>query len=416
MTAASISSRRLAIDGGAPVRDSAARPWPVWPIWDESEERAIIDVLRSGQWWSVGGNRVPQFEEAFARFHEARHAVAVTNGTAALEVVLRALGIGCGDEVIVPPYTFIATASSVLAVGATPVFVDIEAHSLNIDPTKIEAAITPRTKAIIPVHIAGCPADMDGVMDVARKHGLRVIEDAAQAHAAEWKGRKIGAIGDAGTFSFQASKNLNSGEGGVITTNYDEVGDRVWSVHNVGRTKGGRWYEHPVLGGNFRMTEWQAAILLAQMERLPGQASKRTENAEHLNAGLGTITGITTLPPDPRVTRHAYHLYVFRYDSAGFGGRSGEEFLRALNAEGVPSSSGYVPLYKEAVFKSAAAGPGVRDPAGRLIDFAAYESRCPVCEQVCRDTVWIMQHNLLGTKQDMDDIASAITKIQTAWN
>src|SRR5205085_502227 len=161
-------------------------------------------------------------------------------------------------------------ASSVLSVSATPVFVDVEPHSLNLDPTKIEAAITPRTKAIIPVHIAGCPADIDGVLEVARRHNLRVIEDAAQAHAAEWNGRKVGAQGDAGTFSFQASKNLNAGEGGIIVTNDEEVADRVWSVHNVGRTRTGRWYEHPILGGNFRMTEWQAAILLAQMARLPG--------------------------------------------------------------------------------------------------------------------------------------------------
>ncbi len=406
----------LAIEGGSPVRDASARPWPRWPIWDETEERAILDVLRSGQWWSVGGQRVPEFEEAFARFHDAKHAVAVTNGTAALEVVLRAMDIGCGDEVIVPPYTFIATASSVLSVSAAPVFVDIEPHSLNIDPAKIEAAITPRTKAIIPVHIAGRPADMDGVMEIARRHNLRVIEDAAQAHAAEWNGRKVGAIGDAGTFSFQASKNLNAGEGGIIITNNEEVGDKVWSVHNVGRARGGRWYEHPVLGGNFRMTEWQAAILLTQLRRLPVQAARRTENAEYLDSQLTSVPGISLLARDPRVTQHAYHLYVFRYDPDGFGGRSQEEFLRALNAEGVPASSGYVPLYKEAVFQSRLAGQPAWCQTGRRIDYAAYAEQCPVCEQVCRDVVWIMQHILLGTRADMNDIASAIQKIQLAWS
>jgi len=409
------TASRLAVDGGSSVRDVQTRPWPQWPVWDETEERALLDVLHSGQWWAVGGDRVPEFEEKFARFHDAKHAVAVTNGTAALEVVLRALGIGCGDEVIVPPYTFIATASSVLSASATPVFVDIEPDTLNIDPTKIEAAITPRTKAIIPVHIAGRPADMDGVIEVARKHGLRVIEDAAQAHAAEWKGRKVGAIGDVGTFSFQASKNLNAGEGGVIITNDDEVGDRVWSVHNVGRAKGGRWYEHPILGGNFRMTEWQAAILLAQMTRLPEQAVKRSESADYLNARLAHIPGITTLPCDPRVTRHAYHLFVFRYDPAKFGGRSREQFLEALNAEGVEASSGYVPLYKEIVFRNKTAGTGAWCQAGRRIDYAAYADQCPVCEQVSEDAVWIMQHILLGTQRDMDDIADAVEKIQAAW-
>src|SRR5687767_12869889 len=243
------STAPLAIDGGPKTREKA---WPKWPVWGDSEERAVLDVLRSGQWWSVGGRKVPEFEQAFARFHDAKHAIAVTNGTAAIEVCLRALGIGCRHEVIVPPYTFIATASSVLAVSATPVFVDIEPRTLNIDPALIESAITSRTKAIIAVHIAGCPADMDGVLEVARKHDLAVIEDACQAHAAEWKGRKVGALGHYGTFSFQASKNLNAGEGGLILTDDERLAESAWSVHNVGRTRGGAWYEHPVLGGNFR--------------------------------------------------------------------------------------------------------------------------------------------------------------------
>src|ERR1051325_528579 len=181
----------------------------------------IMEVLHSGKWWSVEGEHGEAFEREFAASQEARFSVNCTNGTAALEIALRGIGVGCGDEVIVPPYTFIATASAVLSVSATPVFVDIEPHSLNMDPKAIEAAITPRTKAIIAVHIAGCPADMDGVLEVARKHNLYVIEDAAQAHAAEWKGRKVGAIGDLGTFSHQASKNLNGGEGGCIVTNDD---------------------------------------------------------------------------------------------------------------------------------------------------------------------------------------------------
>ena len=171
----------LAIDGGSPVRTEA---WPAWPVWDSNEERALLEVLHSGQWWSHGGNKVPEFEAAFATFQGAKHGICVTNGTAALEVALRALGIGCGDEVIVPPYTFIATASSVLACSATPVFVDIEPDSLNLDAPLIEAAITSRTKAIIPVHIAGGPADLDGILEVAGRYGIPVIEDAAEAVAA----------------------------------------------------------------------------------------------------------------------------------------------------------------------------------------------------------------------------------------
>jgi dTDP-4-amino-4,6-dideoxygalactose transaminase len=405
-----MTDSRLAMDGGPKTRE---KPWHDWPVFDEREEKALLEVLHSGQWWSVGGKKVPEFEEAFARFHDARFGICVTNGTAALEVALRALGIGCGDEVIVPPYTFIATASSVLAVAATPVFVDIEPHSLNIDPKAIEAAITPRTKAIIPVHIAGCPADMDGVREAARKHNLLVIEDAAQAHAAAWKGQRVGAIGDVGTFSFQASKNLNAGEGGILITNDETIADKVWSVHNVGRTRSGKWYEHHILGSNFRMTEWQGAILLAQLSRLEEQTATRTANARYLTDQLSQIPGIITLQTDSRVTTHAYHLYAFRYDPAGFGGKTREEFLRALNAEGIPSSAGYVPLYKEVVFQRKSSGQGAWCRAGRPIDYAAVN--CPVCEQVCEDAVWLFQSLLLGTREDMEDIVTAICRIQKAW-
>jgi dTDP-4-amino-4,6-dideoxygalactose transaminase len=405
-----IKADTLAIDGGTPVR---SRPWPRWPIFDETEEQAILEVVRSGKWWSVEGTKVREFEEAFARFQDAQFAVCVTNGTAALEVALRAAHIGCGDEVIVPPYTFIATATAVLSVGATPVFVDVEEESLNIDPTKIEEAITPRTRAIIPVHIAGCPADMDGVLEVARKHNLLVIEDAAQAHAAEWKGTKVGAIGDMGCFSFQASKNLNAGEGGAVLTNNPHWADQVWSVHNVGRVRGGRWYEHHVLGSNFRMTEFQAAILLAQLKRLPEQTERRTQNAHRLTEMLSQIPGIRPPRPDPRVTRHAYHLYIFRYDKNHFGGRPREDFLKALNAEGIPCSAGYVPLYKERVFLNR---PISKDlcQLSTLKDYSKVQ--CPVCERACyEEAVWLYQNMLLGDERDIEDIATAVAKVQRAF-
>jgi dTDP-4-amino-4,6-dideoxygalactose transaminase len=403
-----LQSSTLALEGGAKVRE---KPWPQWPERDEREEQAVLDVIRSGAWW--GGSQVPRFEKEFAALHDAAYAVCVTNGTAALEVCLRALGIGCGDEIIVPPYTFIATASSVLSVSATPVFVDIDPHTLNIDPNLIEAAITPRTRAIIPVHIAGCPANLDGVLELARKYDLFVIEDAAQAHLAAWKGRRVGAIGNLGTFSFQASKNLNAGEGGIILSNDEELADKVWSVANVGRVRSGKWYEHHVLGSNFRMTEFQAALLLAQMSRLEEQTQRRSANAATLTELLTNIPGITLLCTDPRVSTHAYHIYIFRYNPAGFGNRPVSEFIRALNAEGVPSSLGYVPLYKERVFQDKTAGQGAWCRAGRLINYADVD--CPVCEQVCQDAVWLYQTMLLGNRADMEDIAEAIRKIQAAW-
>lgn len=408
-----IQTETLAVDGGTPVRDMKQKPWPHWPVIDETEERALLEVLHSGAWWYVGGANGVAFEQEFAAFQDAKFGVACTNGTVALEIALRALGVGCGDEVIVPPYTFVATASSVLSVSATPVFVDIDGDTLNLDPNLIEAAITPRTKAVIAVHIAGRPADMDSVLAVARKHNLFVIEDAAQAHAAAWRGTKVGALGDLGTFSFQASKNLNSGEGGILLSNNEEYADAAWSVMNVGRTRSGRWYEHCVLGSNFRITEFQTALLRAQMKRLPEQTARRNENAEYLRSLLANIPGIRLPIADPRITTHAYHIFTFRYDPAEFGGKSLTDFTRALSAEGAPSSAGYVPLYKEALFARHATRQGSWCQMGRRIDYPNLS--LPVCEQVCKDSVWMGQTMLLGTQADMDDIAAAIRKIQRAW-
>jgi dTDP-4-amino-4,6-dideoxygalactose transaminase len=404
---------QLAIEGGAPVRDTHQSPWPVWPIYDETEEKALLEVLHSGKWWYVEGTEGTTIEKEFAAFHDAEYGVACTNGSAALEIALRALGIGCGDEVIVPPYTFIATASAVLSVSATPVFVDVEEDTLNIDAALIEAAITPRTKALIPVHIAGRPADMDAVMEIARRRELYVIEDAAQAHAAEWKGRKVGAIGDLGTFSFQASKNLNAGEGGMIISNNEEYADAAWSVMNIGRVRSGRWYEHRVLGSNFRLTEFQSALLRTQLKRLPEQTARRNVCGRYLRELLAEVPGIRLPSEDPRITCHAYHLFTFRYVPEAFGGRPREEFLRALGAEGVPCTSGYVPLYKEAVFTRYVGSGSAFCQARKPQD---YPNLClPVCEQVCADTVWLQQNMLLGDRSDMEDIATAIARIQRAW-
>ena len=407
------ASDKPAIDGGAPIRDVAQKPWPAWPIYDTEDERALLNVLHSGKWWSVEGDQGSSFEREFAAFHDAEYGIACTNGTAALEIALRALGIGCGDEVIVPPYTFVATASAVLSVGATPVFVDIEGDTLNINPALIEEAITPRTRALIPVHIAGRPVDMDAIRTIAGVHELKVIEDAAQAHAAEWKGQKVGAIGDIGTFSFQASKNLNAGEGGILISNNEELADAAWSVANVGRVRSGRWYEHRVLGGNFRLTEFQSALLRVQLRRLPEQTSLRAENAKGLRTLMEKIPGIALPSLDDRITCHANHLFPFRYIAEAFGNRPLKEFIAGLNAEGVPCSSGYVPLYKEGLFARQAARSGAWCQAGRRIPYP--DLHLPVCEAVCADCVWMQQTLLLGPASDREDIAAAIAKLQRAW-
>jgi dTDP-4-amino-4,6-dideoxygalactose transaminase len=400
---------KLAINGGEQTR---SKPFPAWPIFDDREIKALEEVCRSGHWGCISGTKVAEFEKKFAQFQDAKYGVCVTNGTVALEIALKAVGVKAGDEVIVPPYTFIASASSVLNIGAIPVFVDIEPDTYNLDPSKIEAHLSDKTKAILAVHIAGCPADMDGIMEIAQKYNLKVVEDAAQAHAAAWKGRRVGAIGDAGTFSFQASKNLNAGEGGIIVTNDAEVYARAWSLHNCGRVPEGRWYEHRILGTNARMTEFQAAILLAQMERLEEQTRIRNENAEYLSQMLAEIEGIKPLKRDPRVTTHAYHLYIFRYDAKAFDGVPRQRFIEALNAEGIPCASGYVPLYKEQLFYVEPDGcPLECGFYGRKMDYS--KVCCPITEHACaNEAVWLFQNMLLGSKEDMEDIAQAIRKIK----
>jgi dTDP-4-amino-4,6-dideoxygalactose transaminase len=399
---------KLALLGGEKVR---TQPFSDWPIYDEKEINALTEVCKS-VWGGIGGSKKSEFEQKFAEMQGCAHGISVCNGTVAIEVALRAMGVGAGDEVIVTPYTFIASASSVLMVNAIPVFVDIDPDNYNIDPSKIEAAITEKTKAIIAVHIAGCPADMDGIMEVARRHNLLVLEDCAQAHLAEWRGKRVGSFGDAGTFSFQNSKNLTSGEGGIIVTNDQSLADKIWSVHNCGRVKEGRWYEHRVLGGNYRMTELQAALLLTQMERLPEQHAKRQANAAYLDRDLGKIPGIKPLVRDPRVTGHAYHLYIFRYDPSEFGGLPRAKFIQAVSAEGVPCGSGYVPLYREELFvvdpNKCPVGCGFY---GRQMDYS--KVFCPVTEKACdEESVWMFQTMLLGEKSDMDDVVAAIKKVR----
>lgn len=394
---------RLAINGGAPVRK---KDFPLWPIVDKSDEENLLRALRSRR-WGLGGGMISKFEAKFAEFCDAKYAVAVPNGTAALEVALRGVGVKAGDEVIIPPYTFIATASAVLTVNAVPVFVDIEADTYLLDPDKIEAAITPRTAAIIPVHIAGLPCDMDRIMRIARKHKLAVIEDACQAHGAEWKGRPVGAIGNAGCFSFQSSKNLSSGEGGVCVTDDRRTHERMWSLHNCGRVPEGAFYEHHLLGWNMRMTEFQAALLLSQMRRLPAQMKRRDQNGAYLTELLNQIEGIKPQKWTKGTTRHAYHLYMFRYDKRAFRGVPRRRFIEALTAEGVGCSAGYVPLYRERIF---VVDPAVDVFAGK-VDYS--KVRCPVCERACtEESVWLYQRLLLGSKRDMEDIAKAIGKIQ----
>ena len=381
---------RLALFGGTPVRSDG---FPRWPIYDQQEERALLDVLHSGQWWSGAqaydpdGSEVPSkvsvFETAFAAYCGATYGLACSTGTAAIEIALKAAGIGPGDEVIVPPYTFLATASAPLLVGAIPVFCDIQADTLNLDPDRVEAAITPHTRAIIPVHFAGLAADMDRLVAIGRAHNLFVLEDAAHAHGATSNGRYLGTIGDAGTFSFQASKNMTAGEGGLILTNDGQLAELCNSYIWAGRKLAFAWYEHFRLGWNFRLTEFQAALLSEQLTRLTQQTLTRMRNGLRLNELLRGIPGLRPLAIPPWVTRHAFHLYILRLDPQSFG-VSREDFLAALEAEGIPCSSGYAhPLYRNRMFvenQFHANGAPV-SPREAHIDFERYADLCPRAEQ-----------------------------------
>ena len=400
----------LAINGAKPVRTA---PFPSWPVHDEKERDAVLEVLESGKWWY--GEKVREFEERFARFQDARFGITTVNGTAALEISLACAGVGAGDEVIVPPYTFISTASAVLKVNAIPVFCDVERETFNMDAGKIEGCITASTRAIIPVHFAGLPCDMDKILDIARRHDLVVIEDACHSWGTRWKGKGVGAIGDAGAFSFQMSKNITSGEGGIILTDDDELAERCRSYANCGRAADKPWYEHYIVASNYRMTEFQAAILLAQLQRLESQVARRAQNARFLNEHLGAIEGMKTVREDARAEPRSYHLYCFRFDSAGFGGLSRERFVEALGAEGIPCSGGYPhPLYKNPLFALTGEGPQFCPLScpfyGKKDDYSEVE--CPECERLCQEALWFSQSMLLGSLEDMEDIVRAITKIR----
>ena len=398
---------RLAINGAAPVR---TEPFPSWPIHLEASALAAGETVRSGQWGSIQGDRVRSLERRFAAFQHAAHGIAVCNGTTALCLALQAIGLEPGDEVIVPAYTFIASASSIVMSNAVPVFVDIDPLTYNLDPDRVEEAVTPRTRAIVAVHFAGLPADMDRLGEIAGRHGLAVIEDAAQAHGARWGGRGVGGIGSISAFSFQSSKNLNAGEGGVMLTNDDGLAAAARSLADCGHAELGPRYNHFRMAGNNRMTEIQGALLLAQMDHLETQADRRHANGEYLTERLGAIPGIVPVARPAKADRHARHIYMFRYSGEAFGGVPKSGFIEALRAEGIPANPGYsIPLYKQPVFMERNYGI-YRSPALNAVDFGALN--LPVTERACRsEAVWFSQHVLLGSRDDMDDIVRAVAKI-----
>ena len=398
----------LALLGG---KQEKGKPFPLWPQFDDDERHALNEVLESRIWWRTPGTKTLAFEQAFAAYHGARHGIAVTNGTAALEVTLAALGVGHGDEVIVPNFTFIATASAVLFVNALPVLVDVDRESYCLDPELAEAAITPRTKAIIAVHMGGHPADLDRLQEVAKRHGIALIEDAAHAPGSEWRGHKIGTFGKAATFSFQASKLMTAGEGGAILSNDDDFERQARSVHDCGRLPGEWFYSHFNYGSNYRLSEWQGAVLGVQLSRLEKQTRHRHLNGRLLDRLLAQIPGITPQTCDPRCTLNGQYAYIFHVDASQFAGITTGNFIAALNAEGIPTQASYPPLHAMDCFRSGAYRT-------RLFGVQAEEKHAfldqefPNTLRGAWETVWLPQFALLGDEEDMHEIAGAIGKIQ----
>lgn len=399
-----------AMTGGDPVRTAS---FPSWPVFEGNDEEAWKDVLEARNWFRFNGGAVSAFEEQYAELMGSRHCLATANGTSALYASLNALEVGPGDEVLVPPYTFEATINVVLLQFALPVFVDTDRQSMQIDAQKINDAITENTRCIMPVHLGGLPADMDTILEVSENRDVPVIEDACQAHMAEWRGRKVGSLGDMGCFSFQVSKNLPSGEGGAILTDRDDLMERAFAFHSNGRA----WDQastpsNSYNGANLRMTEFQGTLLQAQMERLEEQSQRRESNAAYLTERLEQIPGITPAKMYEGATRNGYHLYMFRYDSEAFQGLSRNRFRQALHAEGIPNSGGYSPQYNQPFMRDTMYSRGFLNIYGReRIDRYFDELHCPENDRLCTEAIWFTQPMLLGPQSDMDDIAGAIEKI-----
>lgn len=408
---------RPAILGGPSAWDKAR--WVKWPIWiPETDEKRVLEVLRSGVWSRA--SVVSEFEKVWGDTVGAKRTLLVSNGTNALIVALSQLDIKAGDEVLVPPYTFISTIQAVLMNGAMPIFVDIDPETYQMDPAKIEAKITSRTKAILPVHILGMPADMPRIMAIAKKHNLFVVEDACQAPLTEINNQKVGTIGHAGCFSFQNSKNIPIGEGGAVVSNDDAFMDRCFSYQNLGfpyGTASGTFSTGSVMiGTKVRLTEYQAAIGLAQIERLDAQTTVREENAKYLKSKIKNIPGIVPYKTYDSTTRISFHLFSFRYKKEFFNGLSRNSFLQALKAEGIPCSGGYTPLNKQEFLKEAFASKNYKRMYSKdMLNYDKYmeQNQCPENDLLCTEAVWFTQNILLGSREDMDSIAYAIEKIHS---
>ncbi len=383
---------KLAINGGTPVFTGS---FPSWPYWNDEEKQNLLRALEAGQWGTLGAEALT-FAGEFAQYIGTRYAVCVNTGTQALEMMLRGCEIGYGDDVITTPYTFSATVSSIAWCGAMPVMADVDPDTSNIDPASLEDCLTNRTKAILLVHVAGRPCDMDAVCEFARKKGILVLEDSAHAHGSEWKGRKCGSLGDASAFSFQGSKAITGGEGGCVTTDNEKIYDKVWEYHNSGRAKDGS----TVMGTNARMAEWEASVLRAQLKRLQDQCLLRQKNADLVSARIEGLPGITLPRKDPRITLWNGYMYAFR-------ARNRDKFVEALNAEGIPCSKGYPSLEDMGMLREAY----FEKHTGRKFRGAVRKDGISL---LVKEAVWIPAPILMGGDEETEKIAEAIEKVARA--
>ena len=408
---AAAAAEKTTVSPPATVGATTADRNVAWPISDAREEKALLDVLHSGKWGRTGGDRrVKEFEVAFAARMGARYCVATSSGTSALLTSLGALDVGPGDEVILPPYTFVATFNAITANYALPVFVDSDAATFQIDATKIAAAITPATKVLLPVHIAGSTCELDAIAEIARARNVTLLEDACQAPLAEWRGQPVGTKGIGGCFSFQASKNLTAGEGGAVLTNDEAFAHQCYNFHTP---LGGKPGPSVGRGANFRLTEFQAALLLAQYTRLEQQAKTRDANAAHLTSLLGKIPGIAPAKLASGCTRSAWHLYMFRYDQQRFAGLTRAKFLQALAKEGITASSGYTSLNNSPHVKALAANPHYQRLYGKAAMAQWVErNQCPVNDRLVEEAVWFTQTKLLTPRSEIERVAEVIMGIQ----
>jgi len=403
---------KLAITGGEPIRKS---PFAPWPHGGKEELAALEDVLKGTGWGGqpFPGKHAAAFASKFAAMHTAKYGQCVNTGTVAIQAAMKAIGLQPGDEVIAPAYTWEGTVGPVLLIGGVPVFVDVDPDTYCLDARLIEQAITPKTKAILPVHLGMRFADMDEILRIAQKHGIKVVEDCAHVHGGMWKGKGAGSMGDLGAFSFQSSKLLTCGEGGAVITNNLEYMEKVQSYINAGRASVTDQFHHRMIGFNYRLGEFQAAVLGAQIEKLPAQSKTRDHNMAYFESRLKNKPGIGLLKPDPRITRLAPYGYVIKYFSAQMKDIPRAACVAALQLEGIHCDGlFYEPVYKSSLFPvNPADFPALSWSREKALDLRSMYS-CPESEKAAyHEAIWFPHQLFLGTEKDVDDIVAAIDKV-----